>query len=338
MDTINWSDIIGHENKIKQIREMINANQFPNAVIFSGISGIGKRRIARTVAAALLCENKDGPCGKCPSCRTFTANSNPDYYCLEPDRSKANPIIKIEQIREMQKEVILMPASSNCRMVIIDDAECMNNVSQNCLLKTIEEPQGFSKFILITSNLSRLLMTLRSRCMIIKFEHLKQYEIEQTLKTQDVNEAEKVAIIANGSLGQAIDLAKNNGLKIREDSLNFLESVSKLSIEDIFIKGQELSAFPKEYFNQWTVNLQKFLRDILILGNGIENQYFYNVDLTDRLQSLKNNFVDNQIFSMIHETTEAQRRLKSNMTLQLLIETFLIRFKRSLDNNMEFPF
>ena len=330
MSKFNWSDIIGHQQKILQIRDMIKSQQFPNAVIFSGISGIGKRRVAEITAMALLCENDEAPCGHCNSCHAFITESHPDYYYMEPDRSKANPIIKIDQIRALQKEVAMMPVLSNRRIVIIDDAEFMNTASQNCLLKTIEEPSGLSKFILITSNRSRLLMTLCSRCMIINFEKLSETEVKRGLENQDVENAEKIAIISNGSLGQAITFAQNDGLQIREDSLTFLESLSKLTIEDIFNKGQTLSTLPKDNFKDWTINFQKFLRDLLIIDTELENDYYYNNDLKSRLSKLRTYFTDNAVFKMLNEIAEIQKRLNSNANLELLIESFFIKLKRSL--------
>ena len=328
MEGFNWSDILGNEEKVGQIREMIKSRQFPNAVIFSGLAGIGKKMIAKVAAMSLLCESDNKPCGDCPSCRAFMAASHPDYYYMEPDRSKANPMIKIDQVRALQAEVSLMPVMSDLRMVIIDDAELMNGAAQNCLLKTIEEPSGLSKFILTTSNRSRLLMTLRSRCMIINFERLSEEDIARGLDLRNIDNAAEIAVISNGSLGQAIKLAENDGLQIRSDTLDFLESLPKLSIEDIFSKGQSLSTQPKENFREWTNNLQKFLRDLLIVNVDIEKHYYYNRDLRKRLSKLHGQFRDSAVFDMLHETAEIQRRLNSNANLELLIESFFIRLKK----------
>ena len=325
---MNWKEVTGHEKITEQIRNMIKARQFPNAVIFSGAEGIGKRKVAEITAMALLCENENAPCGNCDSCRAFIKNSHSDFYLLEPDRTKANPIIKIEQVRELQREVAMMPVMSNSRTVLIDDAEYMNGASQNCLLKTLEEPTGLTKFILITSKMSRLLMTIRSRCMIINFERLSEEEIIKVLEEQNIENAKKISLISNGSLGQAIKLAQNEGLQIREDVLNFLESLIKMNVEDIFSRGKELSSKSKEYFREWIINLQKILRDILITGTKTEKKYYYNLDITERLAVIKENYSDAMIFSMLKETAETERRLNSNMTLQLLMESYFMRMKK----------
>ena len=332
MNNMNWNEIIGHKNKISNIRDMIKSQQFPNAVIFFGAEGIGKRKIAETAAAALLCENDDAPCGHCKSCQLFLANTHPDYHYIEPDRSKANPMIKIEQIRNMQRDVSLMPVVSKRRIVIIDDADCMNKISQNCLLKTIEEPQGLSKFILITSNRSGLLLTIRSRCMMINFEPLTKADIALGLSLRNIEEAEKIAAISNGSLGQAIKLTENNGFQIREDTLKFLESLQNMNIENMFAVSQTLSSQPKELFIEWTIHLQKFLRDLLVINENISDEYFYNGDIKARLQKLKGKFIDSKIYAILHETAEIQRRLRSNANLQLLIDSFFIRLKQNMQN------
>ena len=332
MEEINWSDILGNEEKIRQIRDMIKSQQFPNAVIFSGLSGIGKQKIAKMSAISLLCESEDKPCGHCPSCRSFMAGSHPDYYYMEPDKTKANPMIKIDQVRALQSEVSLMPVMSNMRMVIIDDAELMNTAAQNCLLKTIEEPSGLSKFILITSNRSRILMTLRSRCMIINFERLSEENIKKGLENKGIVNAAEIAVIANGSLGQALKFTENDGLKIREDALNFLEVLSKMTIEDIFGKGQLMSTQTRENFKEWTIHFQKLLRDLLIVNADIEKSYYFNRDLINRLAKLRNKFNDIAVLTMLQEATEIQRRLNSNANLELLIESFFMRLKRSLKN------
>ena len=333
MEEFNWSAVLGNEGKVRQIREMIESQQFPSAVIFSGLEGIGKKKIAKLAAMSLLCEADDNKlCGKCPACRAFMSASHPDYCYMEPDKTKANPMIKIDQVRALQREVSLMPVMSNLRMVIIDDAELMNSAAQNCLLKTIEEPSGLSKFILVTSNRSRLLMTLRSRCMIINFERLSESNIKQELERRDIPNAGEIAVIANGSIGQALKLVENDGLKIREDVINFIELFPKMTIEDLFIKGQLMSTQSKESFKDWTIHFQKILRDLLILNTDIEQSYYYNRDLKGILLKLQSRFNDSAVFAMLQEAAETQRRLNSNANLELLIESFFMRLRQSLRN------
>ena len=175
-------------------------------------------------------------------------------------------------------------------------------------------------------------MTLRSRCMIINFERLSEENIKKGLENKGIVNAAEIAVIANGSLGQALKFAENDGLKIREDALNFLEVLSKMTIEDIFGKGQLMSTQTRENFKEWTIHFQKLLRDLLIVNADIEKSYYFNRDLINRLAKLRNKFNDIAVLTMLQEATEIQRRLNSNANLELLIESFFMRLKRSLKN------
>ena len=179
MEKFSWQNVFGNVPRIEYLKKVLAENKFPHAVIFSGVEGIGKRKIAEICAAALLCENSNvEPCGTCQSCKMLAAGSHPDFYVVELEKSK---VIKIAQIRDLQNEVLLQPNHSTCRVVIIDGAEFMNNAAANCLLKTLEEPTGQTIFILTTANRAGLLMTLRSRCSTVNFEKIPAKQIQSKI-------------------------------------------------------------------------------------------------------------------------------------------------------------
>ena len=199
---MDWTDMIGHAAIINRLRSGIADDQFPHAVIFAGMRGIGKHTLAKITAAALLCESHDGaPCGQCQSCRAIRAGTHPDLFEIAPDTAAKQPVIRIGQIRQLLGGIALAPVLADLRVIIIDDAHLMNNISQNSILKTIEEPVGRSAFILVTDRRSDLLITLRSRCMTVNFERLTVEEIEQGLRAREVDEPDKIAALADGSLG-----------------------------------------------------------------------------------------------------------------------------------------
>ena len=110
-------------------------------------------------------------CVHCESCRALADDTHPDYYVAEPESSgKAARSIKIEQIRALSAEIGLVPKLSGRRVVLIDDAERMNEAAQNSLLKTLEEPTGDVVFVLVTSARQALLDTIVSRCLLMPFE------------------------------------------------------------------------------------------------------------------------------------------------------------------------
>ena len=143
-----------------------------------GTEGIGKKIIAKEFAKKILCEDtKDEAC-TCKSCTCFNSGNHPDFFILNEEGTG----IKIADIRLITEKVIEKPIISNKKVYIINDSEMLNIESQNCILKTLEEPPEFVTFILITSNENMLLNTIKSRCMTIKFRNIEDHILEKYAK------------------------------------------------------------------------------------------------------------------------------------------------------------
>ena len=324
---LHWKNLIGHAATIEQLKKNIVAGTFPHAVIFSGAEGIGKRLVAEICAAALLCENPlDGePCGVCEGCRLVAARTHPDFYIVEAEETKTTRNIKIGQIRDMQAQVALSPLNADRRVVILDGAELMNNAAANCLLKTIEEPPGQTIFILLTANRSSLLMTIRSRCRTINFDKLTAEEIRNALLARDVeeSEAERLSVIAGGSFGRAVKLRQSGGAQLRESALDTLEKIVRAEItnEEIFKRGDEISRWSRENFADFLTYLQKILRD-MCFADVLPP---HNPDLLARLNEIK--ISEPKLYAMIELGATYNRRLKSNASLRLLAEAYLMQLR-----------
>ena len=171
--------VIGHETTINKLKEMVEKNRLPHALIFSGKEAIGKKRVALILASMLLCEKKSA-CMKCSICKRIVKLYHPDVILVTP----AKESISIFQIRELQQWSSLKPMEANIKLAIIDDAHLMTVQAANAFLKTLEEPPLGTHFILITHALNRLPSTILSRCLILNFKALNKKEIE---KICDIN-------------------------------------------------------------------------------------------------------------------------------------------------------
>ena len=331
MKNFSWQNIFGNAPRIEHLRKILSENKFPHAVIFSGVEGIGKRKIAENCAAALLCENPNNgeACGVCRSCKVLAAGNHSDFYVIEPEKSKSAPTIKIAQIRSLQSEVLLQPNISNCRVVIIDGAEFLNNAAANCLLKTLEEPTGQTNFILTTANRAGLLMTIRSRCGTVNFDKISAAEIETALKLRGVDSerAKIISVISAGSYGRALKLEESGGYEIRDDALNFLENLltKKISVEEIFERGKTFSDDSKDKFADFVTYIQKFLRDVLLL----EQAEPYNLDLKSKLAKIK--IPEKVLYELFEEGKKIQRKLNSNANLRLQVESYFIKLRQIVE-------
>ena len=163
-----FDGIIGNNSIKQELEQIIKLNKLSHSYLFVGTEGIGKKQIAKEFAKMILCLGEEKYCNSCKSCLEFDTNNNPDFTLIEPDGAS----IKIEQIRQMQRKIIEAPIISNKKVYIIDNADLMTKEAQNCLLKTLEEPPEFVTIILIGSKESEFLSTIKSRCMIIKFQNI----------------------------------------------------------------------------------------------------------------------------------------------------------------------
>lgn len=214
-----FENILGNEGIKQSITNSINSNNISHSYLFVGKSGIGKKLFAKEIAKKVMCLGEEN----CESCVKFEANSNPDFTMIVPD----GKTIKIEQIRNLQSKIIEKPIISKKKVYIINDAECMSQESQNCLLKTLEEPPEYAMIILICSNESRMLQTIKSRCVIIKFEDLTDEEISRVINIQD----KELIKLCGGSLEKADKIQENKETynKLKE-LVNYFENGNMIDI------------------------------------------------------------------------------------------------------------
>ena len=139
--------------------------QHAHAYLLHGPMGIGKRALAERLMARLLCQRPVGldACGECKSCHLLNAGSHPDNYILEPE--EADKAIKVDQVRELVSFVVQTAQLGGRKVVLIEPVESMNINAANALLKSLEEPSGDTVLLLVSHQTSRLLPTIKSRCV-----------------------------------------------------------------------------------------------------------------------------------------------------------------------------
>lgn len=288
---MSFEKIIGN-NKIKnELIKAFRTNSIAHSYIFSGQYGIGKKQIAIEFAKMILCLNKDNaPCGECKSCLELENDNNPDFNIIKPDGK-----IKIDQIRQMLEKVYEKPIISDKKVYIIDDAETMTVEAQNCLLKTLEEPPEYIVIILITSNESNLINTIKSRCLKLTFNPLENSEIKQYLeKYLDFqNVSETMLEIFEGSIGKALKVKEKQELynNIETTLNNFsCESVIELinNATEIYKEKENINEI-LEYFNIYFLkkakeeynNASKYVKAIEIVEDSKKRLvYNSNYDMT----------------------------------------------------------
>ena len=187
------------------------SGRLSHATLFSGESGIGKKTFARLLAQGLLCSGDgDKPCGECRDCRRFLARTHPD--ALFPAPLAKEKTIRIDALREMIDALSRHSLEGGKRVILIENAERMTPQAQNCLLKTLEEADEGTYFLLTCDIESALLPTIRSRCRVIRMQPWKRERIEEALKGRGIpqDRARALSYYCEGSLGRALSMQEDS--------------------------------------------------------------------------------------------------------------------------------
>ncbi len=176
-------------------------------LLFWGEESVGKMTTAEVFGKTLLCNNRNGweRCGKCNSCEMIKKGYHPDLMVIEPEENS----VKIEQIRDGLKFLFYHPQISSLKILIINEADKMTEDCQNALLKTLEEPRDNNIIILVSNAPKRLLETIRSRVLPLRFTMAANKEIVDFLQKHyslSQTEAEEIAERADGKIGKVIKL------------------------------------------------------------------------------------------------------------------------------------
>ncbi len=192
---------------------MLSGNHLPPTMLFSGIPGIGKRKIAKLALASLFCTGENRPCGKCVECNQISSGSFPDFIELSPNERGIIPIGSEEKrepgtVRWFIRR-LSMRSMSGKAAAIVDGIDRISEEGQNALLKSIEEPAPGVHMALIASSRGSVLPTISSRCIEIAFNPLRRDEVIKILGDLGVssNHRESAAALSGGSVEAAILLS-----------------------------------------------------------------------------------------------------------------------------------
>ncbi|MCM0084340.1 DNA polymerase III subunit delta' [Geomonas sp. Red32] len=313
-----FSDVTGQDAAISILKRSISMGRVSHAYLFSGIEGCGKRKTALAFVQAVFCGKEDG-CGVCPSCKKLASGHHPDLHILEPEGA----FIKIDQIRELQKELAYRPFEAPKKVCIIDGAEKLNQASGNALLKTLEEPPGDALMILITPERSAVMQTIQSRCQSLAFQPLPVELVEERLVREGfpAEAARVAATLCGGSLKRAKEIGADGVLEGRVAFLNRVLALNTRDIQALFQTAEEMAA-DKEGLPGFLELLLSFLRDILIYRSIPEG--LANSDLEHLVAFEASRRSEGSVMELIEQLVHLRSLLSRNVNARLALEVFFM--------------
>ena len=176
---MGFETLLGNDQLKNNLEESLKKGHISHFYLISGPKGSGKHTLARLLAAAILCQNPNRPCGVCHVCRKVLENSHPDFITVDDPEKKT---VTVDLIRQTIADIYVQPNESDHKIYLFPRAQDMGVPSQNAPLKVLEEPPKYGVFILLTDNPERLLPTVRSRCTLLQMRALSEDLLRRQLR------------------------------------------------------------------------------------------------------------------------------------------------------------
>jgi len=314
---MSFKNIIGHSKQISFLKRQLLSGRIPHSYLFIGTEGVGKKKTAIEIAKFLNCKKlENDPCDECISCQKIEKRIHPDVHIVDfkwqalflEESVEKQTQIKIDSVREIQKEISLKPSEGKWKIFIIDNSEKLSQEAGNCLLKALEEPPENSILILLTTIKDALPQTIISRCQSIYFNRIKDEDIflylQRNFSTKK-EEIEKIVKFADGSIGKAIQFLE----EIEEVNrlYDLFEKIFSKNIDDLKLL-EIIESIPKD-----RDFIEKFLDMLLVFTrNRIEK----GEDISE-------------IAEMI---LEFKRSLRYNINVIVLLNVLLFSLKEKIFN------
>jgi DNA polymerase-3 subunit delta' len=325
---MSLSGVPGQARAKRYLQKMAASGHISHAVLFAGMGGIGKAAVAREFAKLLNCLDlqENDCCDRCISCRKLDEGHHPDLVWI----TKEGAFIKLDQIRTLREGLRYRPFEGRWRVVVIQDAQNLNEEAGNALLKLLEEPPRQNVFVLTALEPQMLLPTVVSRCSLIRFQPLEDTLIEDELvngKQLPPNRAREVARLAGGSMDRARWLIEEDRISRWEEIFRFILRLREVSMLDFFSKVAGW-AQKSEDLEQDLECIKLWLRDLVLTRLVADYQPLFESDSKPH-GSIQDVSVEH-ILQLYDEVERATHHLRLNANKQLTLESVCLAMKDGL--------
>ncbi len=349
---VSFEDVKGQDHIVTTLKNQLKAGRIGHAYLFCGTRGTGKTTVAKILARAVNCEHpKDGsPCNECDTCKGILSGTSTNV--IEIDAASNNGV---DNIREIREEVSYRPTQGKYKVYIIDEVHMLSTGAFNALLKTLEEPPEYVIFILATTEVNKIPVTILSRCQRYNFHRISidtiSARVKELLDKEGVQAEDRairyIAKAADGSMRDALSLTDQCIAFYLGQELTYDRVLDVLGTVDteVFsrmlrevIKGDAASCLrllgdlvrDGKEMGQFVSDFTWYLRNLMLLKSSEDLEDVLDVS-TENLKQLKEEsrlIDDDTLFRYIRIFSDLSGRIRFATQKQILVETELIRLCR----------
>ena len=324
-------DFAGQGAVYDGLMRTLKDGSFVHAYLISGLAGMGKRTLAKLMAQYLLCEHADGdkPCGKCPACVRVRDDNHPDVLIVQPGKPISSQVeagrktIPVEDIRAVIEMTARHTFEGGRRIVMIQQADKLTPAAQNALLKTLEEPQEGTVFLLTTDAPELLLPTIISRCRALKLHPWPDEVVLAALRRHGVPEdrAREALQVCGGSIGRAIDTAADEAYwqRRRDVMKDFFAIPGRSDILRVSTAWRER----KDASDELLDDIEDMVRTLMLVRLGQRDESAF-ADYPEAWQRMAKQ-AELEAFAKLMDAVADARRFRANqVTWQAVAEKLLL--------------
>jgi len=326
--------LIGQERAARVLQRGLKTGRTAHAYLFAGPEGVGKRTAALALAQALNCQRGDAVddgCGACQSCRKIARGLHPDVQAVEPDGAT----LKIDQVRTLGADAALRPYEGKRKVFILQGAEKMTEQAANALLKTLEEPPGWTVLVLLTTTPSALPLTIVSRCQTVIFSAIAPDALQAYLVAKGIGHTQARLIVScsGGSIGRALSpevasLGSSRDLFLEELGRGLRDGPAAL------IDLAERLAKDREGLRQNLEFLSAWLRDLMVAKVSRRQEWLINQDRGEEVARQAEGLPLNAILDSLRVVNGTMDGLTRNANPRLSLEDLLLQLRASVSSGL----
>ncbi len=332
-----FTDIIGQDRAVGILRSALAAESLPHAYVFYGAQGVGRYRTALALARAIVCRSGgEESCDTCLDCKRVDGENHPDFLVVRPLSRKGNKeavvdpelgAIRIDQIRELQRWVVVRSFMGGWRVVVLDGADKANPAASNALLKTLEEPPPKTLLILISPSRTQLLPTIVSRCQSLYFPPVPREILESVLRERMGDEATDlslVAALAEGSVGKAVGLDLEWVFHERRQWIERLRDFLGGGRGESFVDFAEEISRTEQMMDVLDL-YRSWYRDMMIFNATGDGERLLNQDFSEEIFRDAGERDATDWISGIEAISRAKKDIRYNLNARMVMEDLLLR-------------